>query len=435
MARIAQFHTRRGERGITLLFVVVAIFALLGMAALAIDLVTLYVARAQAQRVADAGALAGAKTLMERGVTADPIDTQDSWDGSCYQAKQQAQQLAVMGKIGSAAPATTTVCFPSGGSCGACPGPSAIGSGFGVNPQVSVTVESAPLPLFFSKIWGQSTAEVSATAQAEGFNPSGTQVPVAAKCVTPWLLANMDPYNAGSPIFDPATGQIVNNEPTTPGDPEGVVGRSIPLRTGCPGGCSVALNAPVGTPAKLTYYPLDLPTPAASGPSCEVGVSYQLNITSCNPTPVACGQQVNLDTTAGPADTASNQLAIDCRIGAAAAGLGNGQDVLVTTAFPYEIDAGTTHSGVGAGTQISTSRSVVTIPVYDVGPGPAPYNKPGVAVTVIGFVQGFVDSASAGEPTIHVMNVSGCGAGARAPGLVPVGLNEGSGVPVRLIHP
>ena len=61
MRQLPQFQARRRERGITLIFVVVAIFALLGVAALAIDLVTLYVSKAEAQRVADAAALAGAK--------------------------------------------------------------------------------------------------------------------------------------------------------------------------------------------------------------------------------------------------------------------------------------------------------------------------------------------------------------------------------------
>jgi hypothetical protein len=141
---------------------------------------------------------------------------------------------------------------------------------------------------------------------------------------------------------------------------------------------------------------------------------------------------VNLDTTAGPTNTGNNQLAIDCLIGAAGPGPGSGQDTIDATGFPFEIDAGSTHNGVGAGTQVTTSRSVVTIPVYDSSAG-----VPVSPVTVIGFVQAFVDSADAakGEPTIHILNVSGCSAAARASAVPPVGLNEGSPVPVRLIHP
>ena len=60
-SRLRRFHTHRHERGVTLVLVAITIFAMLGVAALAVDLVTLYVSKAEAQRVADAAALAGAK--------------------------------------------------------------------------------------------------------------------------------------------------------------------------------------------------------------------------------------------------------------------------------------------------------------------------------------------------------------------------------------
>jgi hypothetical protein len=190
----------------------------------------------------------------------------------------------------------------------------------------------------------------------------------------------------------------------------------------------------VGPPATLNYYPLDLPNPAASGPSCSAGASYQQNVTQCNPAPIACGQTVDLDVSAGPADVPSNRVAIDCLIGASAPGLGNGQDTIVAGSFPFVIEAGSTHNGVAASTQITTSRSVVTIPVYHSVPGSPPATT---AVEVVGFVQAFVDSVNAatGEPTIHILNVSACSASARASGGPAVGLSEGSAVPVRLIHP
>src|SRR6266436_4952709 len=114
MARTSRFYIRRGEQGITVAFVAVSIFALVGMAALAIDLVTLYVAKAQAQRVADAAALAGAKTLVEYGITADPLDTQVSWAATCTQATTQAQGIANLGQISGVAPAVVTPCFSGG---------------------------------------------------------------------------------------------------------------------------------------------------------------------------------------------------------------------------------------------------------------------------------------------------------------------------------
>src|SRR5277367_6963974 len=63
------FPMRRGERGQTLILVAVSLIALMGMAALAVDLVTLYAARSEVQRAADAAALAGAKALADSGIT------------------------------------------------------------------------------------------------------------------------------------------------------------------------------------------------------------------------------------------------------------------------------------------------------------------------------------------------------------------------------
>jgi len=54
--------------------VAVSLFALIGIAALAIDLTTLYVARGEMQRAADAAALAGAKAFVESETTTAPQD-------------------------------------------------------------------------------------------------------------------------------------------------------------------------------------------------------------------------------------------------------------------------------------------------------------------------------------------------------------------------
>src|SRR5882724_5851621 len=69
------FRRHSGERGQTILLVAVSLVALLGMAALAIDVVTLYTARSEVQRAADAAALAGAKAFVDSGVTSDPTNT------------------------------------------------------------------------------------------------------------------------------------------------------------------------------------------------------------------------------------------------------------------------------------------------------------------------------------------------------------------------
>ena len=54
---------RRSERGQTIILVAVALVSLLAMAALAIDVTTLYVARGEMQCAADAAALAGCQSI------------------------------------------------------------------------------------------------------------------------------------------------------------------------------------------------------------------------------------------------------------------------------------------------------------------------------------------------------------------------------------
>jgi Flp pilus assembly protein TadG len=440
--RLHGFKIRHRERGISLMFVVVAIFALLGVAALAIDLVTLYVSKAEAQRVADAAALAGAKALVDNGVTADPSNTQNNWSDACDQATAQANVISNQGKIGGSAPATVTVNFGSGGAFGACPASGAPGTGFGVNPQVGVTVRSVDLPLFFAKIWGQRTSTVSASSRAEGFNPSGTNIPVAAKCVTPWLIANVDTlHQTGTPlnplrIMRTNNGRIRLPGPTSAG---GIIGESLTLKTKCAGPGCATWTPPSKTSGELSYYPIDLGTPAASGPSCSVGGfnNYMNNIVACNPTPIACGSTVTIDTTTFP-DGAPNTLALNCLTNSTAPGPANsGQDAVNTATFPPTIAAGANHplvvnGSITAGDLISSSRSVVTIPIYDSGLPTGP-TAPASPVTVIGFMQAFVQYVDAtGHPQVTVLNVSGCQTTASGS---PVGTNAASAVPVRLIHP
>src|ERR1700746_593296 len=64
---------RRGERGVTILIVAVAMIAMLAMLALAIDVVSLYAAEGDAQRTADAAALAGAKVFVTSGFTSGQL--------------------------------------------------------------------------------------------------------------------------------------------------------------------------------------------------------------------------------------------------------------------------------------------------------------------------------------------------------------------------
>src|ERR1700679_1960903 len=164
---------QRRERGVTLALVAVAIFSIIAMASLSIDVGTLYQASAEAQRAADSAALAAARVLSLNGLTGDPGNASNSWAATCTQATQIAQTVANQNNIGGAVPSSVTVTFTAndGSTCA-----SAAGSpvGFGVNPVVTVQVTQSSLPTYFSRIWGQTGSIVSATASAEAFNPSNS---------------------------------------------------------------------------------------------------------------------------------------------------------------------------------------------------------------------------------------------------------------------
>ena len=303
--------------------------------------------------------------------------------------------------------------------------------GVGVNPTAQVTVLRTGLPTFFSRIWSSAASTVTATAVAEAYNPSGansvtvgTQPSIAVKCVKPWLLPNIDPDGApGATLFSPGDGSITRpGIVTVPGE----IGQPIRLNATLPG------TNPTTSGNDLSFYPTDFPAPISpSGPQCwdSGGSRYRQDIETCNPEPVACGDKIKLET--GPIATSDTIAGVQCLTNASAVGNDQGQDVLDTSVSRIKFRAGTASpllpNGVNAGDEISTTGSLVTVPVYDSGAGVAPANP----VTVIGFLQLFVDQVDGlGRVHTHLINVSGCGTTAGK----PIVAGSVSSVPVRLIR-
>ena len=82
---------REQERGQTIILVAIGLVSLLAMAALAIDVVTLYAARSETQRAADAAALVAAKAIADSGFTTLSSTDPHLVDGS---AQALAQTMA-----------------------------------------------------------------------------------------------------------------------------------------------------------------------------------------------------------------------------------------------------------------------------------------------------------------------------------------------------
>ena len=167
----------RNERGATIALVAVSLTALLGMGALAVDLGMLRKARVDAQRTADAAALAGASAYIDNNV---PLEARDD-------ARARALEYANRNYVG----ATTVNTDSSTG------GTTLDGTRWIVETAeavvvivpdselVRVIIRRSGIGTFFARIMGQNFATVSAKAAAEAVRSNG------AKCVKPFALPDM----------------------------------------------------------------------------------------------------------------------------------------------------------------------------------------------------------------------------------------------------
>jgi Putative Flp pilus-assembly TadE/G-like len=437
---------RYSERGLTMILVAVAMVAIIAMAALSIDVVTLYLAKEEAQRSADAGALAAARVISISGVTgtAGPDNDSGSWqkicgpdDGTNGLATRVAKAVAGGNAVGRISP-TVSVTYSSGSGSGVADCTAVVGDDqLGVNPLVTVQVTRNSLPTFFSRIWSRAANTVSATATAEVFNPSnsgafapgGDAVPVTPLCVKPWIIPNKDPVNGGR-FINASTGAIQSVGIRVNGAGTGIVGESFLLTDNCTGSdCSPGemLNSP---PNAGRYVPAYVTAAANAVPACANESNYQKAIGGCDVSTVyACGtingSHADLSINPGGASGDTSEAA-QCLIRQTA-----GQDTLDVTAFPYRIRAGSGNPVINSGGQvISASNSIVTVPIYDDSAVTLTGSQP--QVTILGFLQVFIDSVNSnGNLNVHVLNIAGCGNDVSttlsAPGTSPV--------PIRLITP
>jgi len=433
MNTCSQSHDgRHGERGITMVLVAIAMVAIIAIAALSIDIVTLYLAREEAQRSADVAALGAARVLSLSGVTGDPQNTTGYWTAACSAATQVAQALASQNAVGSATATSVNVNFLYNGTAVANCAFAGLNA-FGVNPQVQVQVIRAGLPTFFSRIWSRNTNSVSATATAEVFNSSGSGafapngiVTVNPRCVKPWIIPNEDPGNKGKTFVNLGDGSITNPGIQVNGAGTGVIGETLTLSDACTttrrggGNCS---NMRGSTPPMGSYIPAAVVAPVSAYPSCANEDTFQEAIGGCDQnTQYACGVSggASADLATNPArDT---RTAAQCLINNA------GPDSLDTSSFPYQIQAGSANPAITSGF-ITSSTSIATVPIYDSTLPLQSSNNP--TITIVGFLQVFINQANFnGSLNVTVLNVAGCSNTATA--LTPT-VSGSSPVPIRLI--
>jgi hypothetical protein len=396
--------TRHGERGNTLFIVAGALAVLLGIAALAIDLASLYVARNESQRAADAGALAGAKVFVESGCVTS---------GDCTSAEAaataRATEVAQLNLVEGQPVTISAVKFKETPR----------------NPQITVQVRSADLNVYFAGAIGVTTAPtVGATATAEAYNPSGSGKgpDFCTSCVRPWLVPNCDadashggpanPLCTGTQAYllNPSSNFAVENPGCYPG---GVIGEPL----------QIVIETP---PGQLHFGVVDDGT-GLSG--------YQRSITTCNTGQMTCGMTVNTLPGTKIAYTPAGVGSL-LHIGAGNVGLNQGQDWIDTTACPPQIHAGRLNPLVVQGViaedaLVATSDSIVTVYLYDGSP-----LKPAVSqsVTIRGFAQIFVTEYDAnGDVRGVILGLAGCSDADRSCGSGSI--HGPTMFPVRLISP
>jgi hypothetical protein len=432
--------------------VAISIVSLLAMAALAIDVVTLYVARTEIQRAADAAALAGAKALADSGITTLPTSpTVDPAFTATPNVQTLAQNMAT-------AAIAAVLAAPNNQVAGIALSPGSPTFNFGTstpsvpinNPHVTVSLQRTGLPTFFAHIWGTNAATVTASATAEAYNPANmsTFTPISPKGVKPWLVANIDPITS-APFVNPVTGAVESGVITN-GD--------FWLTADClappppHNRCHLATNPPglIGSPKELQYVPALVTSNSSnvchlsSLPNCGSGTDYQNSIQCADMNPYAfttCGggstnAKWDMTDTINPVGPPASDTteAVECLIHATGTGLGAGQDgfsLATWPSAPMQITPPATTN------LVTTSSSIVTIPIIDVTTTNA-FNVPPGSVTVIGFLQAFVEQIKTqlqvNDIQIKVMNVVGC---SQTPNGAPaiLGANTSSPIPVRLITP
>jgi hypothetical protein len=407
-----------------MLLVVAGMFTILAMAALAVDVVVLYTARSEAQKAADAAALAGARMFVTSGISSGSGLANicgGGTDASNVLAASTAQANNIMGL---AAPVTNVTC----------------NLGDLQNPRITVTVSRNDLPTFFGRIFGSRIATVSATATAEAFNNSGTATQINVGSVKPWLIANCDPAVATNPFtgcpagsnnyyFDPGNNYRLNNPAAYMGLQRNF--SPYPNNTG---------TYYVIDPMNQSPQPMLCPSFSVAGCPASVGSGgYLDNIACANQNTLQCGSTVQISLlNNNPATPATSVSGAQCLMHTPLAG---NQDTFSATGPPVVINGGPANLNASFRNvpNISRSDSVVTLPVFQwqtFADRPCPGGNCTATETVVGFLQVGMNNVVAAGPNQGqwqgvILNAVGCNPSSTGNGITAGAVTP---IPVRLVQ-
>jgi putative Flp pilus-assembly TadE/G-like protein len=413
---------RNAERGATLVMIAGGLALIVAAAALAIDLGSLYLQRSEAQRAADAGALAGAQVWANDSCALAANCLSAAVESAVTaRATQVAQQNLIFGQT----PTIPTPTFAAGG-------------GSQTDPLVTVTAQ-APAKTFFLPL--SSGATISATATAEAYSPNTTSGPVICdSCLKPFFVPNCDP-NHLSPLNSncptPA-GMFFNNGTIANGT--SILGEAWQLHLQTAGG----VQQMVPSQWLEVDFSLTPPNCSANGGSQSATV-WQQDVTQCSTKTITCGTQLCTmnGNKVGPNNQAVCQMIRYGGSGCNANG-GTAVDSVSCSNGACTMTAGSGNPFATSGQTITQSSALVAVPVYD-----GTMQSGGGTVTVVGYMQLFIqDIQHQGQfDNIDAVIVSATTCGNLSGGGACSDPGGGSGtsgtasgggatlVPVRLVHP
>lgn len=185
LTRLVRRVRLRGRRpGAVLVMVALSLVGLVGVVALAIDLGMLFSARAEAQRIADAAALAGASAFIDHDPETEAAEAYAAAEARTY---EYAQRQSLLGEWVVESEVTPMIVMDS--------------------QKVRVRIRRETVPLFFARVFGITLGTAHAVAAAEAVNAGRTT------CVKPFAIPDLwsplsnvekDIYRRGNdpPIWD-----------------------------------------------------------------------------------------------------------------------------------------------------------------------------------------------------------------------------------------
>jgi putative Flp pilus-assembly TadE/G-like protein len=282
----------RSRRGATLVLVAVSITALAAMGAVAIDLGMLFKSRSDAQKAAEAAALAGASAFIDYTVD-DPqaVDTADA------RARRYAESNSILNDVVAPAEVQSVEIIPD-------------------SQKVRVVVGRAGIGTWFARLIGVSSVPIAAKAAAIATNAGNSG------CVKPWAVPDM--WQEATQDVNPANQLNDNGEEWTytpgedtyePSNPDA----PAPTQTGYGSGLRNSNADYTDDLGRLVVLKYQTPGDNDFGPGhfhpfsargSNSGSAYRDDIENCSPDPVVLGQSYQLinGNMVGPTRQGVNEL-------------------------------------------------------------------------------------------------------------------------------